>query len=130
MRGWLLDVLRTCYSYRAEKKRILLAMAISAGGYALVILTYHLLGSGLGLDVSITTYIVTIPAVFIAASLPISIGGLGIREGTLVGMLVAAGANLQLAINLSLLYLIVLWISTLPGALVPLLSRTSKVAPS
>ncbi len=56
------------------------------------------------------------------------IGGLGIREGTLVGMLVAAGANLPLAINLSLVYLIVLWISTLPGALVPLLSRTSKIA--
>lgn len=130
VRGWLLDVLRICYSYRAEKKRILLAMAISASGYALVILTYYLLGHGLGLDISITTYIVTIPAVFIAASLPISIGGLGIREGTLVGMLVAAGADIHLAITLSLLYLIVFWCSTLPGALVPLLSRTSKIAAS
>lgn len=130
MRGWLLEVLCTCYSYRNDWKRILIAMGLSASGYALVILTYYMLGSGLGLDVSIVTYTVTIPAVFIAASLPISIGGLGIREGTLVGMLVASGADLHLAITLSLLYLIVFWCSTLPGALVPLLSHTNKVATS
>jgi hypothetical protein len=130
VRSWILDVLRTCYSYRAEKTRILLAMAITATGYAMVILTYYLLGSGLGLDISVTTYIVTIPAIFLAASLPISIGGLGIREGTLVAMLVAAGADFHLAITLSLLYLIVFWISTLPGAVVPLLTRTSKIASS
>jgi len=130
VRGWLLEVLRTCYSYRNDKNRILVAMAISVGGYALVILTYYLLGRGLGLNVSIETYTVTIPAVFIAASLPISIGGLGIREGTLVGMLVASGADLHLAITLSLLYLIVFWCSTLPGALVPLFSRTNKITTS
>jgi hypothetical protein len=130
VRSWILDVLRTCYSYRAEKTRILLALAITTTGYALVILTYYLLGRGLGLDISVTTYIVTIPAIFLAASLPISIGGLGIREGTLVAMLVAAGADFHLAITLSLLYLIVLWLSTLPGALVPLLSRTGKITVS
>lgn len=127
VRGWILDVILTCYSYRAAKYRILLAMAISVIGQGLIILTYYLIGRGLGLSISFATYLVAIPAVFLAASLPVSIGGLGIREGTLVGMLVAAGANLPLAINLSLVYLIVLWISTLPGALVPLLSRASKI---
>jgi hypothetical protein len=130
IRGWILDVILTCYSYRAAKYRILLAMTISTIGQGLIILTYYLIGRGLGLSISFTTYLVAIPAVFLAASLPVSIGGLGVREGTLVGMLVAAGANLQLAINLSLVYLIVLWISTLPGALVPLFSRTSKIAAS
>lgn len=130
LRGWLLEVLRICYSYRNDWKRILVAMGLSASGYALVILTYYMLGNGLGLNVSIVTYTVTIPAVFIAASLPISIGGLGIREGTLVGMLVASGADLHLAITLSLLYLIVFWCSTLPGALVPLFSRTNKITTS
>lgn len=130
MRGWLLEVLKTCYSYRNDWKRILLAMVLSASGYALVILTYYLLGRGLGLNVSIVTYTVTIPTIFLAASLPISIGGLGIREGTLVGMLVASGADLHLAISLSLLYLIVFWCSTLPGALVPLFSHANKIATS
>jgi uncharacterized membrane protein YbhN (UPF0104 family) len=105
-------------------------MVISTIAQGLIILTYYLIGRGLGLEISFTTYLVAIPAVFLAASLPVSIGGLGVREGTLVGLLVAAGANLPLAINLSLVYLMVLWISTLPGALVPLLSRTSKIAAS
>ena len=130
VRAWILDVILTCYSYRAAKYRIMLAIAISAIGQSLIILTYYIIGRRLGLGLSITTYLVAIPAVFLAASLPVSIGGLGIREGTLVGMLVAAGADLQLAVNLSLVYLVVLWISTLPGALVPLLSRTSKIASS
>jgi uncharacterized protein (TIRG00374 family) len=130
VRGWILDIILTCYSYRAAKYRILLAMVISAIGQGLIILAYYVIGRGLGLGIFFITYLVAIPAVFLAASLPVSIGGLGIREGTLVGMLVAAGADLQLAINLSIVYLVVLWISTLPGALVPLISRASKIAPS
>lgn len=130
VRGWILDVVLACYSYRAVKYHILLAMAISAVGQGLTILTYSLIGNGLGLSISFATYLVAIPAVFLAANLPVSIGGLGLREGALVGMLVAAGADLPLAVNLSLVYLIVLWISTLPGAFVPLISRTSKIAAS
>jgi len=126
VRAWLLDIILTCYSYRATKSRIAFAYMISAVGQSLVILTYYMLGHGLGLKLSIATYFVAIPAVFLAASVPVSIGGLGIREGTLVGMLVAAGANLQLAINLSLVYLLVLWLSALPGALVLLFDRTRK----
>lgn len=130
VRGWILDVVLACYSYRAAKYRVLLALVISAAGQGLAILTYYLIGNGLGLDVSFATYIVAIPVVFLAASLPMSIGGLGLREGALVGMLAAAGADLSLAVNLSLVYLIVLWTSTLPGALVPLLSRGDKIAAS
>jgi glycosyltransferase 2 family protein len=126
VRTWLLDIILTCYSYRSTKSRIAFAYVISAIGQGLVILTYYMLGHGLGLNLSIATYFVAIPAVFLAASIPVSIGGLGIREGTLVGMLVTAGANLQLAINLSLVYLLVLWISALPGALVLLFSTTRK----
>jgi uncharacterized protein (TIRG00374 family) len=126
VRAWLLDVVLTCYSYRATKSRIAFAYAVSAIGQSLITLVYYMLGRGLGLDLSIVTYFVAIPAVFLAASLPVSIGGLGIREGTLVGMLVTAGANLQLAINLSLVYLLVLWLSALPGALVLLFGRKSN----
>ena len=126
VRAWLLDMILTCYSYRTTKSRIALAYIVSIIGQSLITLVYYILGRGLGLDLSIATYFVAIPAVFLAATLPVSIGGLGIREGTLVGMLVAAGANLQLAISLSLVYLLVLWISALPGALVLLLNHPEK----
>ncbi len=125
-RVWLLNIVLTCYSYRTIKSRIAIAYAISVIGQSLIILTYYMLGHGLGIDLSLATYFVAIPAVFLAASLPVSIGGLGVREGTLIGMLIAAGADLQIAINLSLAYLLVLWISSMPGALVILFSRVRK----
>ncbi|MHB8534696.1 MAG: hypothetical protein ACYDBW_04540 [Sulfuricaulis sp.] len=40
-------------------------------------------------------------------------------------MLIAAGANFQI-VNLSLVYLLVLWISAMPGVLVILFSRARK----
>ena len=130
IRVWLLNIVLTCYSYRTTKPRIAIAYALSVIGQSLIILTYYILGCGLGLDLPLATYFVAVPAVFLAASLPVSIGGLGIREGTLVGMLVTAGADLQIAINLSLAYLLVLWISSMPGALVILFSRIRKSDPS
>jgi uncharacterized protein (TIRG00374 family) len=126
VRAMLLEIILTCYSYRTTKSRIAFAYLISAIGQSLIILIYYMLGRGLGLNLSLVTYFFVIPTVFLATSLPVSIGGLGIREGTLVGMLIAAGANLQTAINLSLVYLLVLWISTMPGALVILFSRAHK----
>ena len=126
VRTWLLDIVLACYSYRTTKSRIAFAYALSVIGQSLIILTYYMLGRGLGLDLPLATYFVAIPAVFLAASLPVSIGGLGVREGTLVGMLVTAGADLKTAINLSLAYLLVLWISSVPGALVILSSRIRK----
>jgi hypothetical protein len=126
VRTWLLDILLACYSYRATKLRIAFAYAISVIGQSLVIIVYFMLGRGLGIDLTLATYFVAIPVVFLAASLPVSIGGLGVREGALVGMLISAGADLKIAVNLSLAYLIVLLISSMPGALVILFSRIHK----
>jgi len=126
VRTWLLDIVLACYSYRSTKSRIAFAFALSIIGQSLIILTYYMLGRGLGLDLPLVTYFVAIPAVFLAASLPISIGGLGVREGTLVGILIASGADLKIAINLSLAYLLVLWTSSVPGGLVILFSRMRK----
>ena len=123
LRKWVLEIVLICFTYRATKTRIVFAYALSIVGQSLIIVTYYLLGRGLGLDLPLATYFVAIPAVFLAASLPISIGGLGVREGTLVGILAAAGADMSIAINLSLAYLLVLWISSMPGALVILFSR-------
>jgi len=127
VRGWFLKVLRDCYSYRENWISLLLAVLLSLSAYALVILSYYLIGVGLGLDISMYTYLVTIPAIFLASSLPISFGGLGVREGTLVAVLISVGTDLTQAIILSLLYLVTFWCSTLPGALVLLMGKNKKL---
>ncbi len=121
IRHGILESALLCYSYRSNPGLLLLAALLSVIAQSLVILVYILLGVGTGLTLPLATYFVIVPIVFVAAMLPISLGGLGVREGTLVGLLIAFGADRQLAIGLSLLYLFVLWLSTLPGAAVLLM---------
>lgn len=118
IRKALLDVIVLCYSYRSAKASILLALGITLVMQSLVIMIYYYLGTGIGIQLPLITYFAIIPIVFLAASIPVSIGGLGVREGALVGLLVSANIDIQHAIALSLLYLLVLWFSSLPGAVV------------
>ncbi len=121
VRHGILESALMCYSYRSNPGLLLLAALLSVIGQSFVILVYVALGFGIGLELPLATYFVIIPIVFVVAMLPISLGGLGVREGTLVGLLIAFGAERQLTIGLSLLYLFVLWVSTLPGAAVLLM---------
>lgn len=125
IRRGLLDIARLCYSYKTSLRLISFAAVISLAMQSMVIYVYYLLSRGVGIELSMITYFAIIPIVFLAASLPISIGGLGVREGVLVGLLITMSVDKQLAISLSLLYLAILWLSTAPGAVV-LLNRTSR----
>jgi len=126
LRKTLLEIIALCYSYRFRKKIVLTAAALTVLIQSLVILIYFFLGKICGLGLPLITYYGVIPFVFIAASLPVSIGGLGIREGALVGLLVAIGVDSHLAITLSLLYLFVFIVSSLPGGLMILLGRNEN----
>lgn len=112
----ILEIVSLCQSYRRARPVLLAAYGITVLMQCIIVFIYFLLGNGIGVNIPLLAYFTIIPLVFVVTSLPISIGGLGVREGALVGMLVAAGANNQLAISLSILYLIVLWIASLPGA--------------
>lgn len=130
IRRFLLETWQLCHSYKSAGGRLLVAMAITIVMQSAIILSYSILGEDIGISLPLITYFGIIPVVFLASALPVSLGGLGVREGTLVGLLVALGIDTQLAISLSLLYLFVYLLSSLPGGLVLLLSRKGKIAPS
>lgn len=112
----ILEIISLCQSYRRARSVLLAAYSITLLMQCIVVFIYFVLGNGIGIDIPLLTYFTFVPLVFVVASLPISIGGLGVREGALVGMLVATGVDNQLGISLSILYLIVLWTASLPGA--------------
>lgn len=128
LRRGVLEGLMMCYSYRSNPGLLLLAATLSIVAQSLAIFSYIVLGHGIGLELAPASYFVIIPIVFMAAMLPISLGGLGVREGALVGLLILFGVDRQLAIGLSLLYLFALWLSTLPGALVLLARGTTRIS--
>jgi uncharacterized membrane protein YbhN (UPF0104 family) len=70
---------------------------------AVDIVATFLLSQALGLTVPITVFFATIPLVYLAIFLPISLGGLGVREGTFVFLLAQFGVAAPDAVTLSFL---------------------------
>lgn len=82
------------------------AATVLAAGFAyqvVVVLTGLLAAQALGLDISLTAALAFMPAVAIAQVLPISLGGLGVREGAFVLFLGPLGVPAASAIALGLL---------------------------
>ena len=93
------------------------AVLMSIVSQICIVVTYYLIGLSLGFDISFLEFVLIVPVVFLVASLPISIGGLGVREGILVILLNSIGVSTSNAVSLSFLYLSILIIVTLPGSL-------------
>lgn len=113
----LIDLLEIFHAYRQSSKLLLNGMLLSLLLQVLVIGVYALLGYSLGLNLPLAAYFIIVPLVMLATNIPISLGGLGLREGALVALLLGAGVNYEQGVLLSLLYLLVLLGATLPGGL-------------
>ncbi|HBG46957.1 MAG TPA: hypothetical protein DDW94_08205 [Deltaproteobacteria bacterium] len=70
-----------------------------------VILGYYVLGTmGLGMQIPLGYYFLFIPLTTVISMLPISLSGIGIREGAFIYLFAMAGATKEEAIALSLLW--------------------------
>lgn len=69
-----------------------------------IIIGYFVLGSGLGIEVPLGYYFLFIPLTTAISMLPISLSGLGIREGAFIYLFTMVGASKEQAIALSLLW--------------------------
>jgi hypothetical protein len=83
-----------------------------------------LLARGLGIDVGAPTLAATVPLALLAASVPVSIGGWGVREGVLVHLLATQGVAADAALALSLSFGMALALASLPGGLLWLMTRS------
>ena len=125
----LFQILQICCATHRSKGALLITVVLTLLLQSLVVFIYNLLGEYIGITIPLPVYFISSLAVFVAATLPISVGGLGVREGTLVGVLVFAGAEVHQATVLSLLYLAVLWAATLPGGCIFLITRFQRAVP-
>jgi len=126
LRRGLIEVVHLLTTYRTALKQVFLAALLSVVMQSLVIVTYYLLARGVGIELSLITFFAFVSMVQVAASLPISLGGLGIREGVLVALLAGVGVDIQLGVALSLLFLLSLWLCSLPGAAVLMFERMQR----
>ena len=89
--------------YREQTGLLAAAWAVSLGVQFSRILVYWAAGLAVGLEAGLRYFIGFQPAAAIVAALPISVGGLGVREGVLVELFGGVGVEESLAFAASLL---------------------------
>jgi uncharacterized membrane protein YbhN (UPF0104 family) len=72
----------------------------------------------LRLDAPVVFYFILIPLIAVATMIPVSLNGLGVREGAFVFFLAQVGVPEEQALSLALLWLVVLMASSAIGGLV------------
>lgn len=95
---------RVLMSYKRHSDILVKAFICSVIVQCGVMIGYYVLGKGLGMDIPLAYYFLFIPLTTAISMLPISLSGLGIREGAFVFLFAMAGATKEQALTLSLMW--------------------------
>ncbi len=97
------DMHREVHVFRGHKKMILVNLTLSFIIQMIFPLGVYFTGISLGLDINPFYFFIFIPIISAITLLPVSLGGLGLREGLYVVYFAKAGVVKQLALAMSLL---------------------------
>lgn len=96
-------------------KKLILLLTISTVNYFLIATIYYLGGLALSVDVPFFYYVIFIPIITVVIRLPISLHGIGLREGMFVIFFGEVGLSPEKAVSISLLVFTVGILSSLVG---------------
>jgi len=114
----LKNVYNTFLTFKKYKWVLIKVLLYSLTLQFAVIVNYWLASRSLGINLDLTAFIFIVPVVSIIAMLPISLGGIGVREGSLVFIMVSLGAQNAKAAMCSLLLFAMLLIMGIIGGLI------------
>jgi uncharacterized membrane protein YbhN (UPF0104 family) len=111
-----LERVHNYFSLCAARKDVLVkALSYSIGIQLLVILSAYIISYGLSIEVSFFSFFVFIPLINILLLIPVSISGIGLREGAFVFFFGTLGVPLEKAVALSFLWFLSQVAASLPG---------------
>ena len=91
LRNYLAKFHNCCYSFRSQKKVLIKAILLSLviqGGFSVA---FYFIGLSLGIKLNIAHFLVLIPIINTVSFLPISFGGLGLRDNVAVVLFSSLG---------------------------------------
>lgn len=114
IKGFMVSGLRTFGVLQAHTLVLILLLSVLFQGLDIVVT--FLLSRAIGINLSLLVFFAIIPLVYVAIVLPISLGGLGVREGILTFLLAQFGVATSDAVMLSfLVYITHVIIASLGG---------------
>ncbi|MFQ5480323.1 MAG: YbhN family protein [Thermodesulfobacteriota bacterium] len=108
---------KTLMGYKGHKDILVKILLISFIVQAGVIVGYYILARDLGIEVPLAYFFFFIPIATVITMLPISLGGLGIREGAFVYLFTMVGATKGQALSLSLIWYAVMVVVSMIGGI-------------
>ena len=112
--------------YRQNKVALLVSFLLSLLLQADIALSWYFTGYSVGSRIPVSYYFLYIPLVGLMTMIPVTLGGLGIRENSFVAFFTTAGLTEVQATSTSLLYLVINLIYALIGGIVFLFLKKSK----
>ncbi|MDH5185539.1 MAG: flippase-like domain-containing protein [candidate division WOR-3 bacterium] len=119
-------VYATVKEYRKFKMALFLSFLLSLLLQADFALTWYFAGYAVGAKISVLYYFLYIPIIGLLTMIPLSIGGLGIRENSFVAFFSNLGLAETIATSTSLLFLIINFIYAIIGGIVFLFLKRRK----
>ncbi len=118
IRELIKDLHQEIHFFRHHKKVIIYNLIISVIVQTIGPLTFFAISRSLGLKLNIIYFFVFLPIIGAITLLPISIGGLGLRDATAIFFFAKAGVGKDLAFSMSLINFSFILISGLLGGLI------------
>lgn len=104
--------------YRHAPNVFLKALPLAVLSHLLVAAYFYILGVSIGVKIGLWKMLFFVPVIEFAASMPISIGGLGVREATCALLFSSQKVDYALSVSLSLLSFVVIILTALIGAVI------------
>jgi glycosyltransferase 2 family protein len=123
----LLDAVR---AYRRHHGVLAAVTAASVGVQILRVIQCWCLGRALGIELSLTSYFVTVPVILLIMLFPVTVSGLGTGQAAFLWTFGAAGVGRPEAFALSILFIALAIVGNMPGALLYLTSDVVPPEPS
>ena len=110
--------------YKNQPAIIIKAVILSFFIHIISIIICYILSQRLEINCTFTTFMIIIPLVWIITAIPLSLGGIGVREWSFVGLLSYQGVEAEKAVTLSLVLFLLTIITGLSG--IPFIFNTKK----
>jgi uncharacterized protein (TIRG00374 family) len=104
-------------NYRKYPQVLMTGLGISLILQTLGVLTFYVISKGFGMTVPLLLFFLFIPLALTVSMIPVSLAGLGLREGAFVFLFAKIGVSSASALSLSLTWFIVVVISSLFGCI-------------
>jgi len=115
--------------YRKNLLTMTVAAVFSVGIQLVNFIAVFFVGLAIGAPAALKHYLVFLPVITVMTMLPVSIGGLGVRESALVTFFIPAGLTPEQSVTLGLLWHAVTVVASLPGGWIYLTYRRNQAIP-